>query len=188
MKNSGDGQFRINDQIRVPEIRLVGDDFDEISKAAGETIIAGVYPTRYVLAWAEDLGIDLVEITPNAAPPVCKIIDYKKFLYQKKVKEKEMKANAVKTIIKEIRFGPETAEHDFEFKLRHAKTFLQEGATVKAYVQFRGRAIVFKERGEQLLARFVMELEEFGQPESTLRLEGKRIMVNIRPKKGASKK
>lgn len=135
------------------------------------------------------MSLDLVEITPNAVPPVVRIVDYNKFLYQKKKREKELKANQVKVDLKEIRFGPETGEHDFEFKLRHAKSFLSEGNKVKAYVQFRGRAIVFKERGELLLLRFMKELEEFGTAEQLPKLEGKRMMVIMTPKKsGAPKK
>lgn len=134
------------------------------------------------------MALDLVEISPNADPPVVRITDYNKFLYQKKKKEKEIKANAVKQQLKEIRFGPETGEHDFEFKLRHAKSFLAEGNKVKAYVQFRGRAIMFKERGELLLLRFLKELEEHGAAEQLPRMDGKRMMVIIAPKKVAGKK
>lgn len=134
------------------------------------------------------MTLDLVEISPNADPPVVRITDYNKFLYQKKKKEKEIKANAVKQQLKEIRFGPETGEHDFEFKLRHAKSFLAEGNKVKAYVQFRGRAIMFKERGELLLLRFLKELEEYGAAEQLPRMDGKRMMVIIAPKKVAGKK
>ena len=139
-------------------------------------------------AWAEEMALDLVEISPNADPPVARIVDYNKFLYQKRKKEKEMKANAVKQQLKEIRFGPETGEHDFEFKLRHAKNFLGEGNKVKAYVQFRGRAIMFKDRGELLLLKFLKELEEYGTPEQLPRMDGKRMMVIITPKKGPAKK
>ncbi len=180
-------QNRINDQIRIPEIRLVGDNFNEISAAVGQTIEPGIYPTRKAREWAEMMELDLVEISPNANPPVCRIIDYNKFLYDKKKKEKEIKAKAAKTVIKEIRFGPNTDDHDFEFKLRHAKSFLEEGAKVKAYVQFKGRAIVFKDRGELLLLRFLKELEELGAPESLPKLEGRRMIVVISPKKTAKK-
>ncbi|MEL6925032.1 MAG: translation initiation factor IF-3, partial [Bacteroidota bacterium] len=159
-------KFRINDRIRVPEIRLVGDNMDEISGVAGHNIEPGIYNTRKAVNWARALELDLVEISPKANPPVCKIIDYKKFLYLKKKKEKEIKAKAVKTVIKEIRFGPNTDEHDFEFKLRHAKKFLEDGAKVKAYVHFKGRTIVFKERGELLLLRFLKEVEELGAAEA----------------------
>ncbi len=134
------------------------------------------------------MGLDLVEITPNAEPPVVRITDYNKFLYQKKKREKELKANSVKQELKEIRFGPETGEHDFEFKLRHAKNFLSEGNKVKAYVQFRGRAIMFKDRGELLLLRFIKELEDVGAAEQLPKLEGKRMMVILAPKKVPGKK
>src|SRR5690606_20702374 len=153
--------------IRVPQVRLVGDNMEEITAAAGKPVESGmVYQTRSVLQWAEEIGLDLVEISPNADPPVVKIIDYNKFLYEKKKKEKELKAKTSKTVLKEIRFGPNTDEHDFEFKVRHAQKFLQEGAKVKAYVMFRGRTIVFKDRGELLLLKFLKELEEYGAPRS----------------------
>lgn len=139
--------LRINNQIRVPRIRLVGDNLNAISEVADKEITPDIYYTNKAVQWAEALDLDLVEISPNADPPVCKIIDYKKFLYDKKKKEKELKAKSAKTVIKEIRFGPNTDDHDFEFKCRHAQKFLEEGAKVKAYVQFRGRAIVFKDRG-----------------------------------------
>lgn len=169
--------------IRVPEIRLVGDNLEEISDAIGKTIETGVYPTRAALEWAERMELDLIEISPNAVPPVCKITDYKKFIYDKKKRDKELKAKVVKTIMKEIRFGPNTDEHDFEFKLKHAKSFLEEGAKVRAYVQFRGRAIVFKDRGELLLLRFLKELEEYGAAEALPKLEGRKMNVIISPKK-----
>lgn len=180
-------QLRINDEIRVPEIRLVGDNFDELSALIGQPIEAGVYTTRKAMQWALQMEMDLVEISPQANPPVCKIIDYNKFLYLKKKKEKEIKSNTVKTVIKEIRFGPNTDEHDFEFKTKHASNFLQEGSKVKAYVQFKGRAIVFKDRGELILLKFVKELEEFGTPDNLPKLEGKRMLVMISPKKSAKK-
>lgn len=180
--------FRINDQIRVPEVRLVGDNLTEISEIVGREIEAGVvFPTRKVREWAERVELDLVEISPNAKPPVVRIIDYNKFLYDKKKKEKEIKAKAQKTVIKEIRFGPNTDDHDFEFKVRHAKSFLEEGAKVKAYVNFRGRTIVFKDRGELLLLRFLKELEEFGAPEALPKMEGRRMIVVVSPKKVAKK-
>lgn len=131
---------------------------------------------------AEDKGLDLVEISPKAEPPVCKIIDYKKFLYQKKRKEKEMKANATKVVVKEIRFGPNTDNHDFNFKLRHAQKFLTEGAKVKAYVFFRGRSIIYKEQGEILLLKFAQALEEYGKVEQLPKLEGKRMTIFVTPK------
>lgn len=132
---------------------------------------------------AREQELDLVEISPNADPPVCKVIDYQKFLYQQKKKQKEMKAKAVKVIIKEIRFGPNTDDHDFQFKLRHAEKFLKEGAKVKAYVFFKGRSILFKEQGEILLLRFATELENLGKVEQMPRLEGKRMTMFISPKK-----
>ena len=179
--------FRINNQIRVPEIRLVGDNFDEISRVAGRNVEVGVTTTKNAIRWAYDLELDLVEISPTASPPVCKIIDYKKFLYQKKKKEKEIKSKAVKTVVKEIRFGPNTGDHDFEFKLRHAKGFLSDGAKVKAFVHFRGRTIVFKDRGKILLLRFIKELEEYGSPEGLPKMEGRRMIVVIAPKKNINK-
>lgn len=177
-------QFRTNEQIRIPEVRLVGDDMDAISEAAGRKIAPGVYNTRQALDWARRMDLDLVEISPKAAPPVVKIIDYNKFLYEKKKREKEIKAKAVKTVVKEIRFGPNTDEHDFEFKLRHAQRFLEEGAKVKAYVHFRGRTIVFKDRGELLLLRFLKELEDYGSAEALPKMEGRRMTVIVQPKKG----
>ncbi len=176
-------QFRINGQIRVPEVRLVGDNMDEVSEAIGEKVEAGVFTTRQAQGFADKIDLDLVEISPNAKPPVCRIINYKKFLFQKKKREKEIKANAVKTVIKEIRFGPNTDDHDFNFKAKHAEKFLQSGFKVKAYVQFRGRTIVFKERGELLLLKFLQELEEFGVPEALPKMEGRRMFVFIAPKK-----
>lgn len=180
-------QYRINEQIRIPEVRLVGDSFEKISEVVGENVEAGVYPTRKAREWAERMELDLVEISPNAVPPVARITDFNKFLYDKKKKEKEIKAKASKTVIKEIRFGPNTDDHDFEFKVRHAKGFLEEGAKVKAYVQFKGRAIVFKDRGELILLRFLKELEELGAAEALPRLEGRRMHVIITPKKAAKK-
>lgn len=137
---------------------------------------------KEALKHAQDQGLDLVEISPNAEPPVCKIIDYKKFLYQKKRKEKEMKANATKVVVKEIRFGPNTDEHDFNFKLRHAQKFLQDGAKVKAYVFFRGRSIIYKEQGEILLLKFAQALEDYGKVEQLPKLEGKRMIIFVAPK------
>lgn len=174
----------MNEQIRVPEVRLVGDNLDEVSEVVGKTIDAGtVLSTRKVKEWADRMDLDLVEISPNAKPPVVRIIDYNKFLYDKKKKEKEIKAKTQKTVVKEIRFGPNTDDHDFEFKLRHAKKFLEEGAKVKAYVHFRGRTIVFKDRGELLLLRFLKELEEYGSAESLPKMEGRRMIVIVSPKK-----
>jgi translation initiation factor IF-3 len=175
--------YRTNGAIHVPEIRLVGDNFEAISDTIGQQIETGVYRTRVALDWAREMGLDLVEISPTADPPVCKIIDYRKFIYDKKKKDKEIKAKTVKTVIKEIRFGPNTDEHDFEFKVKHAKKFLEEGAKVRAFVQFRGRAIVFKDRGELLLLRFLKDLEEHGSAEELPKLEGRRMSVIVSPKK-----
>ena len=167
-------QYRINDRIRVREVRLVGDNVEP-----------GVYPTQQALKIAEEQGIDLVEISPNAAPPVCRVIDYQKFLYQQKKRQKEQKAKSVKVVVKEIRFGPQTDDHDYNFKLKHAKGFLEEGSKVKAYVFFKGRSILFKEQGEVLLLRFANDLEEYGKVEQMPVLEGKRMIIMLTPKKGA---
>ena len=176
-------EHRINEHIKIPEVRLVGDNLDDLSEVIGQNIESGVFRTNIVRDWAREMGLDLVEIAPNASPPVVKIIDYNKFLYNKKKKEKEIKNKTSKTVIKEIRFGPNTDDHDFDFKLKHAKGFLEDGAKVKAYVHFRGRTIVFKERGELLLLRFLKELEEYGSAESLPKLEGKRMTVIVSPKK-----
>jgi translation initiation factor IF-3 len=143
----------------------------------------GIYPLREALQMAENLELDLVEISPKAEPPVCRIIDYSKFLYQQKKKQREIKAKAVRIVVKEIRFGPQTDDHDFEFKLRHAEKFLKDGAKVKAYVFFKGRSILFKEQGEILLLRLATELEDIGTVEQLPRLEGKRMTMMISPKK-----
>ncbi len=177
--------FRLNDAIRVPEIRLVGDNFDEISEIVGKEVETGVYKTRWVLEIAQKMNLDLIEISPNANPPVCKIIELKKFLYERKRKEKELKAKQVKVVIKEIRFGPNTDDHDFEFKVKHAISFLEEGSKVKAYVQFKGRSIVFNDRGKELLGRFLVALNEVGVPEYQPKLEERRMHVTIAPKKVA---
>ncbi|MDE5612792.1 MAG: translation initiation factor IF-3 [Odoribacter sp.] len=165
-------QHKINESIRAAQVRVVGDNIE-----------TGVYPLREALAMAEDAGLDLVEISPNAEPPVCRIIDYSKFLYQLKKKQKEIKAKSVKVVVKEIRFGPQTDDHDFNFKLKHAKEFLQEGAKVRAYVFFKGRSILFKEQGTDILSRFINELEDFGKVESAPKLEGKKMIVVLAPKK-----
>ncbi len=178
-----EAEHRINRFITAPKIRLVGDNLEEVSEAAGKEVIPEVYYTNQVLKWAEQMGLDLVEISPKADPPVCKIIEYKKFLYDRKRKQKEIKAKTAKTVIKEIRFGPNTDDHDFDFKLRHAQKFLEEGSKVKAFVQFRGRAIVFKERGELLLLKFIKALEEFGSAENLPKLEGRRMIVMLSPTK-----
>ena len=170
-------QYRINEQIRVREVRIVGDN--------GSTVV----PTRDALNMAREQGVDLVEISPNANPPVCRLIDYSKFLYQQKKRQKEMKAKQVKVEVKEIRFGPQTDEHDYQFKLKHAKEFLEEGNKVRAYVFFRGRSILFKEQGEVLLLRFANDLEEVGKVEGMPSLEGKKMFLYLAPKKaGAQKK
>ena len=169
-------QYRINEQIRVREVRIVGD--------GGSTVV----PTREALDMARDQGVDLVEISPNANPPVCRLIDYSKFLYQQKKRQKEMKAKQVKVEVKEIRFGPQTDDHDYNFKLKHAIGFLQNGDKVKAYVFFRGRSILFKEQGEAILARFAKDLEEYGKQEQAPILEGKRMTIFISPKKGGAPK
>ena len=152
-------------------------------RVVGEGIEPGVYPIAKALDIAREAGLDLVEISPNAEPPVCKVIDYKKFLYDQKKKQKELKAKAQKTVIKEIRFGPQTDDHDFNFKKNHAIKFLQDGCKVKAFVFFKGRSIVFKEQGEILLLRFANELEEYGKAEQLPLLEGKKMIMVIGPKK-----
>lgn len=149
----------------------------------GDNVEQGIYPIAQAMHIADEQGLDLVEISPSAVPPVCKVIDYQKFLYHQKRKEKEIKAKTAKVVIKEIRFGPQTDEHDYNFKLKHAQEFLKEGNKVKAYVFFRGRSILFKEQGELLLARFANDLEEYGKVEQLPKLEGKRMIVNIAPKK-----
>ena len=179
--------FRTNKAIDVSRIRLVGDNLEEVSEVAGRKIIPEIYYTDEAIKWAFEMGLDLVEISPKADPPVCKIIDYNKFLYLKKKKEKELKAKTAKTVIKEIRFGPNTDEHDFEFKLRHAKKFLEDGAKVKSYVHFRGRTIIYKDRGELLLLRFLKELEDYGAAEDLPKLEGRRMIVIVSPRKKKKK-
>ncbi len=170
-------QYRINDRIRVPEVRLVG-----------ENVTNGVYPIEKALQIAESHEMDLVEISPNADPPVCRITDYQKFLYQQKKRQKEQKAKSVRVVVKEIRFGPQTDDHDYNFKLRHAKEFLDEGAKVKAYVFFKGRSILFKEQGEVLLLRFANDLEEYAKLDQMPVLEGKRMTIMLSPKKSVSGK
>ncbi|MBR4388537.1 MAG: translation initiation factor IF-3 [Prevotella sp.] len=178
MKNDKkQNQYRVNEQIRVREVRIVGD--------GGSTVV----PTRQALDMARQQGVDLVEISPNAQPPVCRLIDYSKFLYQQKKKAKEMKARQVKIEVKEIRFGPQTGDNDYAFKLKHAKEFLEEGNKVRAYVFFKGRSILFKEQGEVLLLRFANDLEEYGKVEQLPQLEGKKMAIFIAPKKaGVAKK
>ena len=169
-------QYRINEQIRVREVRIVDEDG------------SSVMPTRQALDIARQKGVDLVEISPNAQPPVCRIIDYSKFLYQQKKRAKEMKQKQVKVEVKEIRFGPQTDDHDYQFKLKHAKEFLEEGNKVRAYVFFRGRSILFKEQGEVLLLRFANDLEEYGKVEQLPKLEGKKMFLFLAPKKAAQAK
>ena len=168
--------YRVNTQIRVPQVRIVGDGIESqvvsISKA---------------LQMADDMGVDLVEISPNAEPPVCRLIEFTKFIYQQKKHAKEVKAKQVKVEVKEIRFGPQTDDHDYEFKLKHAKGFLSEGDKVKAYVFFKGRSILFKEQGEVLLLRFAQDLEDYGKVESMPTLDGKRMTMYIAPKKTQNK-
>lgn len=163
---------RINNAIRVPEVRLVGDNIE-----------AGVYKTSQAMQFADEQQLDLVEISPNAAPPVCKIIDYKKFLYEQKKREKMLKAKSTQITVKEIRFGPQTDEHDYEFKRKNAEKFLKEGSKLKAFVFFKGRSIIYKDQGQILLLRLAQDLEEFGKVESMPILEGKRMTMFIAPKK-----
>ena len=166
-----EAEHRINNFIRVPQVRLVG-----------ENVEVGVYSTQDALKMAQEQALDLVEISPQADPPVCKIIDYNKFLYDKKKKEKEMKAKSKVSEVKEIRFTPNTDDHDFDFKAKHAENFLKDGNKVKAYVQFKGRAIQFKERGELLLLKFAERLADFGSLESMPKMEGRRMLAIFTPK------
>lgn len=172
-----DNSNRINEQIRAREVRVVGDNVEQ-----------GIYTIQEARRMAQQQELDLVEISPNADPPVCKILDYQKFLYQQKKRAKEQKANQVKTTLKEIRFGPQTDDHDYSFKLRHAISFLQEGSKVRAYVFFRGRSIVFKDQGKLLLLRFANDLEEYARVDQLPKLEGKRMSMLFSPKKGVAKK
>ena len=160
-KNDIKDQYRVNERIRAKEVRLVGDNVEQ-----------GVYTIQEAIHMADEQGLDLIEISPNAVPPVCKILDYQKFLYQQKKRQKEQKAKSTKIVVKEIRFGPQTDDHDYNFKLKHAIGFLNEGAKVKAYVFFKGRSILFKEQGEVLLLRFANDLEDYGKVEMMPVLEG----------------
>ena len=171
-KNDIKDQYRVNERIRAKEVRLVGDNVEQ-----------GVYTIQEAIHMADEQGLDLIEISPNAVPPVCKILDYQKFLYQQKKRQKEQKAKSTKIVVKEIRFGPQTDDHDYNFKLKHAIGFLNEGAKVKAYVFFKGRSILFKEQGEVLLLRFANDLEDYGKVEMMRVLEGKRMIIMISPKK-----
>ncbi len=164
--------YAVNERIKAREVRLVGDNVEN-----------GVYSIHEALRIAEDLELDLIEISPNAAPPVCKVLDYQKFLHQQKKRLKEQKAKSTKVVVKEIRFGPQTDDHDYNFKLKHAVEFLKEGSKVKAYVFFKGRSILFKEQGEVLLLRFANDLEDYGKVEQMPLLEGKRMIIMISPKK-----
>ena len=174
--NSRD-QHRINESITASEVRLTGDNVNQ-----------GIYPIQEALRIADRAGLDLVEIAAEANPPVCRVIDYQKFIYQKKKKLKEQKSNSVKVVIKEIRFGPQTDDHDYNFKLKHARSFIGEGSKVKAYVFFRGRSILFKDQGEVLLLRFATDLEDIATVESMPSLEGKRMFMMLAPKKGTAPK
>ena len=168
-----ENELNINEEITAPQVRLVGDNIAE----------PGISPIAKAMQMADELELDLVEISAKADPPVCKILDYQKYLYQQKKKAKEMKSNASKVVIKEIRFGPNTDEHDFQFKLKHAQEFLQEGSKVKASIFFRGRSIMFKDQGEKQLLRFAVELEDYGRPENMPVLEGKRMIMMLTPNK-----
>ncbi|WP_293918373.1 translation initiation factor IF-3 [Apibacter sp.] len=172
MPKKQEPEHKINGKIDVPEVRLVGDNVNQ-----------GIYPIKEALAIAEDLELDLVMITESANPPVCRVVDYKKFLYEQKKKQKELKSKQTKVVVKEIRFGPQTDEHDFEFKKKHAQKFLEEGSKLKAYVFFKGRSIVFKDQGQILLLRLAQELEEWGKVEQMPKLEGKRMIMMMSPKK-----
>jgi len=173
-----DQEHTLNEGIRAPMVRVVGENVE----------VPGVFPIKEAIRMAQELELDLVEISPNADPPVCRIVDYQKFLYQQKKKQKEIKAKAVKIVVKEIRFGPNTDEHDYNFKLKHAENFLKEGSKVKAFVFFKGRSILFKEQGEILLLRFAQDLEDLGKVEQLPRLEGKRMIMFISPKTPGKKK
>ncbi len=170
--NAAKDPYITNERIRAREVRLVGDNVEP-----------GIYSIQEALRMAHEQELDLIEISPTAEPPVCKILDYQKYLYQQKKRQKEQKAKATKVVVKEIRFGPQTDDHDYNFKLKHAVGFLQEGAKVKAYVFFKGRSILFKEQGEVLLLRFANDLEEYGKVEQMPVLEGKRMIIMISPKK-----
>ncbi|MBQ7554116.1 MAG: translation initiation factor IF-3 [Bacteroidaceae bacterium] len=177
MKDDNKDQYRVNGQIRAKEVRIVGDNVE-----------SKVYPIAQALKIAEEHEADLVEISPNAQPPVCRVIEYSKFLYQLKKRQKEMKAKQVKTEVKEIRFGPQTDDHDFNFKKNHAISFLKDGNKVRAYVYFKGRSILFKEQGEVLLLRFANDLEEYAKVEMMPVLEKKKMTIVLTPKKEIIKK
>ena len=170
MRVISEDKHRINRKITAEELRLVGDNVE-----------IGVYSLAQALAIANEQGLDLVEISPKAVPPVCKVMDYKKFLYEQKKREKTLKSKAAKVVVKEIRFGPNTDDHDYNFKKKHAEKFLKEGAKLKAFVFFKGRSIIFKEQGQILLLRLAQDLEEFGKVEQMPKLEGKRMIMFIAP-------
>ncbi|PWJ38430.1 translation initiation factor IF-3 [Sediminitomix flava] len=172
-------RYRVNEQIRAREVRVVGEN---------DNIENGVYSRDEALRLANEEGLDLVEISPNAKPPVCKVTDYTKFKYDLKKRQKELKAKAAKTVVKEIRFGPNTDDHDLNFKQNHAIKFLKEGFKVKAYVQFYGRSIIYKDRGRELLERFAQNLEEYGKVEQSIRQEGRRMILFIAPNKAPGAK
>lgn len=172
MKPQQEESHLINDKIRTKEVRLVGDNVEQ-----------GVYPTSEALKMAEEQELDLVVISDKSEPFICRILDYKKFLYEQKKKQKELKAKQVKVVVKEIRFGPQTDDHDFEFKKKHAEKFLEEGSKLKTYVFFKGRSIVFKDQGEILLLRLAQELEHVGKVDQMPKLEGKRMIMMMSPKK-----
>jgi translation initiation factor IF-3 len=169
--------YNVNERIRATTVRVVG-----------ENITVGVYPIQEAIKIAQSLSLDLVEISPNADPPVCKVVDYSKFKYEQKKKQKEIKSNALKVVVKEIRFGPNTDDHDFEFKLKHAIAFLKEGAKVRAYVQFQGRMIAYKDRGEAMLLRFAEQLSEVGKVDQLPTMEGRKMLLVVSPKVGAKSK
>lgn len=174
---NGRDPYVVNEQIRAREVRLVGDNVEQ-----------GIYPIEKALEIASEQELDLIEISPTADPPVCRVLDYQKFLYQQRKRQKEQKAKAAKVVVKEIRFGPQTDDHDYSFKLKHAMGFLKEGAKVKAYVFFRGRSILFKEQGEVLLLRFANDLEDYARVEMMPVLEGKRMTIMLAPLKAGAKK
>ncbi len=174
---NGRDPYAVNEQIRAREVRLVGDNVEQ-----------GIYPIEKALEIASEQELDLIEISPTADPPVCRVLDYQKFLYQQRKRQKEQKAKAAKVVVKEIRFGPQTDDHDYSFKLKHAMGFLKEGAKVKAYVFFRGRSILFKEQGEVLLLRFANDLEDYARVEMMPVLEGKRMTIMLAPLKAGAKK
>lgn len=177
-RNSRDKEeHRINEAIREREVRLTGDNVPN-----------GVFPMAKALSIAEKEGLDLVEIAPNAKPPVCRVIDYQKFVYEQKKREKEQRAKATKIVIKEVRFGPQTDDHDYNFKLKHARSFIEDGAKVRTYVFFRGRSIVFKDQGEELLLRLATDLKDVAQVESMPSMEGKRMYMILAPLRASSKK